>query len=338
MSSTLLSSLGGAFICFLVCSAAHAQYTAEFLRIPVGARAQGMGGAFVAVANDATAPFWNPAGLANRQARWLLGAGYVQMFGNLAQHHFAGASYEFSPNSALGLSWVHLGVGDIPRYAALQGTRFDRILNPALRSDGKPKGYFSDSEDAFFLTFARAIDFDLAFGDALMPTRIPMRFALGFNMKLIQQRLDNFRGLGQGLDAGAIFEVLGLTAEETIRRRLAVGINVMDLASAAISWNTPSKQRHRFPLVVARGLAYEETLPWVGGRLTVSFKHQTDRQDKLAWGGEYEIHDVFFLRGGIDGENWSAGAGMRFSLLLLDYAFVTHDLGNSHRLSASAEF
>jgi hypothetical protein len=31
---------------------------------PVGARAQGMGGAFVAVANDATAVYWNPAGLA----------------------------------------------------------------------------------------------------------------------------------------------------------------------------------------------------------------------------------------------------------------------------------
>ena len=30
----------------------------------VGTRAQGMGGAFVAVADDATATWWNPAGLA----------------------------------------------------------------------------------------------------------------------------------------------------------------------------------------------------------------------------------------------------------------------------------
>ena len=35
---------------------------AQFLKIPVGARAQGMGSAFVAVANDATAIYWNPAG------------------------------------------------------------------------------------------------------------------------------------------------------------------------------------------------------------------------------------------------------------------------------------
>ena len=42
---------------------AHAtKYAGEFLKIPVGARAIGMGGAFVAVTDDATAPYWNPAG------------------------------------------------------------------------------------------------------------------------------------------------------------------------------------------------------------------------------------------------------------------------------------
>src|ERR1051325_3344082 len=39
------------------------KYPAEFLKIPVGARAVGMGGAFAAVADDATSPFWNPAGM-----------------------------------------------------------------------------------------------------------------------------------------------------------------------------------------------------------------------------------------------------------------------------------
>ena len=36
----------------------------KFLSIPVGARALGMGGAFVAVANDVSAMYWNPAGIA----------------------------------------------------------------------------------------------------------------------------------------------------------------------------------------------------------------------------------------------------------------------------------
>ena len=36
---------------------------AKFLHINVGAKAVGMGGAFTSIANDATAMYWNPAGL-----------------------------------------------------------------------------------------------------------------------------------------------------------------------------------------------------------------------------------------------------------------------------------
>ena len=59
----------------LAASSAHAQFSlggqragtssATFLKIGVGARAQGLGESFVAVANDPTAIFWNPAGLAS---------------------------------------------------------------------------------------------------------------------------------------------------------------------------------------------------------------------------------------------------------------------------------
>ena len=40
------------------------KYAGEFLSIGVGGRALGMGGAYVALANDVTAGYYNPAGLA----------------------------------------------------------------------------------------------------------------------------------------------------------------------------------------------------------------------------------------------------------------------------------
>ena len=41
------------------------KYSNEFLSIGVGARAQGMGNAFIASVDDVTAGYWNPAGLAS---------------------------------------------------------------------------------------------------------------------------------------------------------------------------------------------------------------------------------------------------------------------------------
>jgi len=40
------------------------KYAGEFMAIGVGGRANGMGGAYVAVTNDVTSGYWNPAGLA----------------------------------------------------------------------------------------------------------------------------------------------------------------------------------------------------------------------------------------------------------------------------------
>ena len=52
-----------------------------FLRIASGARAAGMGEAFVAVADDATATHWNPAGLAS--------IGKTEIFAELSHLQFS---------------------------------------------------------------------------------------------------------------------------------------------------------------------------------------------------------------------------------------------------------
>ena len=52
-------SLGAA----VAAAGAADKYSADWMTYGAGARALGMGGAFVAVADDATAPYWNPAGM-----------------------------------------------------------------------------------------------------------------------------------------------------------------------------------------------------------------------------------------------------------------------------------
>src|SRR5258705_16849 len=76
--------------CLLAASAAHAtKYAGEFLKQPVGARALGMGGAFTAVADDATAPWWNPAGMAYLPYKEVIPM-HAEQFGKLVNHDYLG--------------------------------------------------------------------------------------------------------------------------------------------------------------------------------------------------------------------------------------------------------
>src|SRR2546428_575593 len=68
------------------------KYGGEFLKVPVGARAVGMGGAFVAVADDATAPWWNPAGLVFLPYREVIPQ-HSERFGSLVNHDYLGGVF-----------------------------------------------------------------------------------------------------------------------------------------------------------------------------------------------------------------------------------------------------
>jgi long-subunit fatty acid transport protein len=77
------------------------------IEIGIGAKSQGMGGAFVGVADDASAAYWNPAGLGfakNREVRFMhwslseVANVYVDWFG---------LAYPMGPNlGSIGVSWI----------------------------------------------------------------------------------------------------------------------------------------------------------------------------------------------------------------------------------------
>src|SRR5258706_3483533 len=69
----------------------------------VGVRAQGMAGAFVAVSDDATATWWNPAGLAT-------GLSFVDFTAEIDQHGGRAVAVGFP---SLGLSYYHRNISQI---------------------------------------------------------------------------------------------------------------------------------------------------------------------------------------------------------------------------------
>jgi len=74
----------------------------------IGARALAMGGAFVAVADDATAMVWNPAGLAQLSDTRLAGMS-TDLYGLGITHQFVGATTSFA-NLGIGLGWERASI------------------------------------------------------------------------------------------------------------------------------------------------------------------------------------------------------------------------------------
>ena len=100
-----------------LCAAARADNAKQ---IDVGVRAVSMGGAFVAVANDATAANWNPAGLASLQ-RQEVAFGYADRFSLLSDSYL---SYllPVKDNHVLGIDWFREGFDDVRSGLGLKAT------------------------------------------------------------------------------------------------------------------------------------------------------------------------------------------------------------------------
>ena len=93
---------------FLLFSTAGAE---ERKQVFVGARPVGLGGAFTALADDAHAIYWNPAGLALLQRTEFTGT-YGDLFGlGMKNSYFAG-TYALTDNFAIGLDWFRDGFDD----------------------------------------------------------------------------------------------------------------------------------------------------------------------------------------------------------------------------------
>jgi len=104
----------------------------------VGARALAMGGAFVAVADDATAASWNPAGLAQIKDTRISGMS-TDLFGSGNTHQYVGITTTLA-GFGIGLGWE--------RYA------FTGQQNDA---SGTPTGTLASSNSAFSLALATSV-------------------------------------------------------------------------------------------------------------------------------------------------------------------------------------
>ena len=146
---------------------------ATFLEISVGAPAIGMGGAFVSLANDATALYWNPAGIATMSDMEVIAA-HTDWIAD-TKFDFGGFVWPLGNFGTLGFSLTSL-------------TMADMAVTTVEMPDGTGN-IFSASDLAAGLTYARPLT---------------DRFSVGFTAKFIQESIWHESAKAFAMDAGNI--------------------------------------------------------------------------------------------------------------------------------------
>ncbi|MFN3875423.1 MAG: PorV/PorQ family protein, partial [Flavobacteriales bacterium] len=158
------------------------KYSNEFLAVGVGARALGMGGAFVSVVSDVTSGYWNPTGLLGVRGDLQIGAMHSEWFAGIAKYDYIGLAKPVDSASTLGFSFIRFGIDNIPNTIDL--------IDPSGNIDYDRITTFSSADHAFILSYARKL-------------AIP-GLTVGGNAKVIYRRVGEFgKAWGFGLDAAA---------------------------------------------------------------------------------------------------------------------------------------
>jgi hypothetical protein len=294
---------------------------ATFLKVDVGARAMGMGSAYVSVVEDATAMFWNPAGLARVE-------GNEAMFSHAKWIADIGMSY-----AGVAVNLGNLGnIGVSGQFETMDEMERTTILEP----DGTGETFDAGSY-ALGLSYAR---------------NLTDRFSIGMSAKLIHERIYHSTANGAALDIGALFDTqfygmkIGMSISNYGTKMRLGGRDMQsqidpdptvtgnnENISAYLktdAFDLPLMFRVGVSLDVLKGTGMSNLI------LSVDAMHPNDDYESVNVGCEYVFNKMFSIRAGYKSlfneeseEGLGLGAGINYSLggvrLILDYAY--HDFG-----------
>ncbi|MBD3232697.1 MAG: PorV/PorQ family protein [candidate division Zixibacteria bacterium] len=294
--------------------------SATFLKIGVGARAAAMGNSYVAVADDATCLYYNPAAMCLLKGDNIVFS-HNRWFADI-KHNFLGYFHSYD-NLSLGVSFISLTTDDIE-----------------VTDEYHPYGtgdYFSYSDFAGGISFA----YDMT-----------AYFSFGITLKYIQENLDNLTAKGVLFDLGTYYRTgLGSTRFGVALLNFGNRIGPDGTYNLEVyGGGTVKSEYQKFspPTVFQIGFAFEPIYN-PHHRLTLSsqLNHPTDNAENISLGTEYAFNETVMLRGGYrinySEEQYSLGAGtalnIGFTDLRVDYAFVNYsNLNNVNRFTFSMSF
>jgi hypothetical protein len=279
-------------------------FDGQFLKIDVGARAAAMGGAFVAVADDATALYWNAAGIARIDAdKSELSLNHANWPGELS---FDQVGYVFHMKKIPGAFGIH----------ALALSMQPQEITTAYQPDGTGTE-FDAGDMAFGVSYARS------FTD---------KFSAGATGTFIHEGLADLSAQSMAFDVGTLYDV-GVAG-------MKIGMAISNIGSEMQFIDRSARIPSIFRVGTSATLMSNADQKLIG---SFEFSHPPDNSERMNIGAEYSFRRYLFLRGGYnvnyDSEGLAGGVGMHFPVSVagkadLDYAYTDMKLlGAAHRFS-----
>ena len=307
---------------------------ADFLGIPVGARATAMGNAITASVNDGTSVYWNPAGLAS-MTQGALTVEYAQWLANI-DFNFASLVVP-AAGGAVALSVTSM------RTPEMEVTTLD-FQNGTGES-------FTAGSYALALSYGR---------------KLTDRFAIGAALKVINERIWNSSSSGAAIDIGTTFvtpfEGIRLGASITnFGTKMQIGgddlLVVVDIDPNTEGNNESNRALLKtdafdLPLTMRIGLA-GEVINTPSSRLTLAVDalNPNNSEQYINVGAELALlGELIMLRGGYSElllddalRSFTVGGGLQYGFgslhFVLDYAFEALEYFNGvNRFTVGLQF
>ena len=272
---------------------------AQFLKIGIGARPIGMGGAYTALSNDANSMYWNPAGLTRFEGtqlslmhnRWIQDINY----------EFIGIAYAEEGVAAFAVGLSFLWMGDIP-----VTTFSDRL--------GASGNTFTANDLSFVFSYSHQVTYYVSVGGTI---------------KRIRSEIDDISATATAFDLGVMVTTpiegatLGATIQNAGTKLKFVGEG--DRLPLTYKVGAAYTYRKMMTLSVDIGKSIDNAVRVNAGGEFVLL-------NTLALRGGYNSANE--LDRGLTG-----GAGVKVRYISFDYAYVPYGiLGNTHRVSATFSF
>ena len=286
-------------------------------RMGYGAKGMAMGGTGTAYMNDITAAYWNPAGLA-KISDYQVGIDYMDGLGNDRNTSYAAMGMKFK-YGYMAISWLNAGVTDIDGY--------DDFANSLGSYD------FQDNN----------INLSLA-------TRTG-NFLWGSSIKMFFDNIKDEQKNGFGIDFGAMYEM---------NEYISFGANIRDLYSKSNDVSIPMQYNLGVAVFPIKGLTVsgdlrqeesrDEITVHMGAEYWASVGTDTDlgsgmgtmrNTNNLTWDDMLSQVQAGVRVGANDGQ-FTAGFGIRFKMIEMNYAYVREDSAgindDNHRYGLTFRF